>query len=95
MRGFKSDQIDEIAHWIKGIVDDEVDDATDYAEEFARHSADYAAAALIDPRPDTAERFEAQTRAFAETIKEFGDQATERIVLQMVGGIRLLLSAAS
>ena len=92
MSNITTAQLEAVAARILEIVEDETDEAAEYARDFARYSAEYATAALLDPHPDSVERFEAQTRAVAETIREIGDQAAQRIIFRLVDGLRILLA---
>lgn len=87
-------QLQALEDEVKDIVLDASEEGAEYAEEFARYAAQFAAAALIDPAPDAVERFEAQVRAVAETVREISDQARDRVILRLSGAIQIVSALA-
>lgn len=69
--------------------------AGDYVRDFARYSAAYATSLLDAPTEDAWERWRAQVRAAAETIKEISEQALQRILERLEDALRFTLNVVA
>ncbi len=94
MNALTKHQVDALAAEVVGIVERRGHVAAEYATEFAAYAAGFAASLIASPDPDALDRFEAQARGVAETIKEISDQAVEDILGEVVTALRFVLVIA-